>query len=137
MSKERYCKGSHTVSDFKNHFVWKTKDCYGVLRGEIGTRLRDIIREICAEKELDIVKGNVRPNHIHVMVRAASHLSPAKIMQYLKGKSSYRLQRDSPQLRKSYWAEPVLPWKTKCIYFLNAPKPTRWLWETRFTIAND
>lgn len=103
MSKERYRKGAHTVTDFKYHFVWKTKYSYGVLRGEIGTRLRDIIRQICVEKELDIVKGNVRPNHIHVMVRAPSHLSPSKIMQYLKGKSSYRLQREFPKLRKSYW----------------------------------
>ena len=103
MSKERYCKGAHTVTDFKYHLVWKTKYSYGVLRGEIGTRLRDIIKEICAEKKLDIVKGNVRPNHIHVMVGAPSHLSPSKIMQYLKGKSSYRLQREFPQLRKSYW----------------------------------
>ena len=103
MSKERYRKGAHTVTDFKYHFIWKTKYSYGVLRGEIGTRLREIIREICSEKELDIVKGNVRPNHIHVMVGAPSHLSPSKIMQYLKGKSSYRLQREFPQLRKSYW----------------------------------
>ncbi|MBW1909600.1 MAG: IS200/IS605 family transposase [Deltaproteobacteria bacterium] len=103
MSKERYRKGAHTVTDFKYHFIWKTKYSYGVLRGEIGTRLREIIREICSEKELDIVKGNVRPNHIHVMVGAPSHLSPSKIMQYLKGKSSYRLQREFPKLRKSYW----------------------------------
>ena len=54
MSKERYRKGTHTVTDFKSHFVWKTKYSYGVLRGEIGTRLRDIIKEICAEKELDM-----------------------------------------------------------------------------------
>ena len=47
-------------------------------------------------------KGNVRSNHIHVMVSAPAHLSPAKIVQYLKGKSSYRLQREFPQLQKRY-----------------------------------
>ena len=103
MSKEGYRKGAHTVNDFKYHFVWKTKYSYGVLRGEIAQRLRDIIREICAENALDIEKGNVRPNDIHIMLRAPSHLSPAKIMQYLKGKSSYRLQREFHQLQKKYW----------------------------------
>jgi len=52
---------------------------------------------------MEAIKGNVRSNHIHVMVSAPAHLSPAKIVQYLKGKSSYRLQREFPQLRKKYW----------------------------------
>lgn len=103
MSKERYRRGAHTVTDFKYHFVWKTKYSYGVLKKEIGVRLRDIVREICAENSLSIIKGNVRSNHVHVLISAPSNLSPAKIMQYLKGKSSYRLQREFPQLRKKYW----------------------------------
>ncbi len=103
MKRERYRRGAHTVTDFKYHFVWKTKYGYHVLKGELALRLRDIIRDICSEKRMEIVKGNVRSNHIHVLVSAPSHLSPAKIMQYLKGKSSYRLQREFPQLRKKYW----------------------------------
>ena len=103
MGKERYRRGAHTVTDFKYHFVWKTKYSYGVLKGDLALRLRDIIREICKEKKMDVVKGNIRPNHIHVLISAPSYLSPAKIMQHLKGKSSYRLQREFPQLRKQYW----------------------------------
>jgi len=98
MNKERYHEGAHTVTDFKYHFVWKTKYNYGILKGEIGLRLRDIIGEICTENSLDIIKGNVRSNHIHILVRAPSNLSPAKIIQYLKGKNSYRLQREFREL---------------------------------------
>jgi putative transposase len=36
-------------------------------------------------------------------VSAPSHLSPAKIAQYLKGKSAYRLLREFPALKKRYW----------------------------------
>jgi putative transposase len=103
MSKERYRRGAHTVTDFKYHFVWKTKYSYSVLKGELALRLRDIVREICSEHRMEIMKGNVRSNHIHVLVSAPAHLSPAKIVQYLKGKSSYRLQREFPQLQKRYW----------------------------------
>ena len=66
MNQERYRKGSHTVTELKYHFVWKTKYSYHVLKGEIGLRLRDIVREICAEKKITIEKGNVRSNHIHI-----------------------------------------------------------------------
>ena len=103
MGKERYRRGAHTITDFKYHFVWKTKYSYRVLTGDLALRLRDIIRAICAKNGMEVVKGNIRPNHIHVLISAPSYLSPAKIMQYVKGKSSYRLQREFPKLRKKYW----------------------------------
>jgi len=103
MGKERYRRGAHTTTDFKYHFVWKTKYSYRVLTGELALRLRDIIRDICAENKMEVVKRNIRQNHIHVLISAPSYLSPAKIMQYLKGKSSYRLQREFAKLRTKYW----------------------------------
>ena len=51
---------------------------------------------------MDIISGNIRSNHIHILVRSPSYLSPAKMVQYLKGKSSCRLQREFPRLRKVY-----------------------------------
>jgi putative transposase len=105
MKKERYRLGSHNVTDFQYHFVWKTKYAYKVLKDEIALRLRDIIREICSENGMDIVKGNIRPNHIHILVRGPSHLSSSKMLQYLKGKSSYRLQREFRELQKKYWGQ--------------------------------
>ena len=101
--KDRYARGSHTVLELKYHYVWKTKYSYPVLRAEIGLRLRDLLRQICSENEISIVQGNVRNNHVHVLVSAPSHLSPSKIAQYLKGKSSYRLLREFPDLKKRYW----------------------------------
>ena len=50
-----------------------------------------------------VVKGNVRSNHVDVLIGAPGYISPAKMLQYLIGKSSYRLQREFPQLRKVYY----------------------------------
>ncbi len=106
MEKQRYTRGAHTVLDLKYHCVWKTKYGYPILRGEVGLGLRRVLREIAAEKKLMIIKGNVRANHVHILVSAPSDYSPAKIMQYLKGKSSYRLQREySKLLKKHYWGQ--------------------------------
>ncbi len=105
MEKERYRRGSHTVTELKYHFVWKTKYSYHVLRGEVALRVRDMLREVCAEKGRVIVKGNIRSSHIHLLVSAPAHYSPAKMAQYLKGKTSYRLQREFPELRKRYWGQ--------------------------------
>ena len=53
MNRERYRHGSHTVTELKYHFVWKTKYSYPVLRGEIGLRLRQMLREVCVARDDD------------------------------------------------------------------------------------
>ena len=103
MDKERYQRGCHTVLDLQYHFVWKTKYGYPVLRGELALRLRDILRTVCTQKGLSVVRGNVRANYVHLLIRGSSHLSVAKMAQYLKGKSSYLIQREFPELKKRYW----------------------------------
>lgn len=72
-----------------------------MLKGDLAIRLRRIIRDICAEKGLQIISGNVRANHVHILVSA--NLAPAKIAQHLKGKGSCRLQREFRDLQKRYW----------------------------------
>ena len=103
--RERYRRGAHTVTDLKYHFVWKTKYNYSVLRGDIGLRLREVLRMICVEQAMTIVQGNIRSNHVHLLVSAPAHLSPAKMVQYLKGKSPYRLQREFRELQRRYWGQ--------------------------------
>ncbi|XOF35042.1 MAG: hypothetical protein ACL93V_07070 [Candidatus Electrothrix sp. YB6] len=45
MDKERYRRGSHTVADFKYHFVWKTKYGHHVLQDDIALRLFPRLRK--------------------------------------------------------------------------------------------
>ena len=42
---------------------------------------------------------------IHMLVAAAPQLAPAKLVQYIKGRSSRRLQEEFPHLRKRYWGQ--------------------------------
>jgi putative transposase len=49
-----------------------------------------------------IVRGAVAPDHIHMLVTCPANLEPAKLVQYLKGRSSRRLQDEFPELRKRY-----------------------------------
>jgi putative transposase len=102
-----YRKGAHTVYDIKYHLVWVTKYRYKVLRGEIGIRTRELIRQICVAKEIVIIKGHIGPDHVHLFVSAPPRLSVSQIMQYVKGKSSYRLQQEYPTLKKRYWGQHI------------------------------
>ena len=100
---EAYRTGAHTVYNIEYHFVWVTKYRYHVLKGEIGERVRELIRQSCESREIKILKGHVSKDHIHILVSCPPRLSPAKIMQYLKGRTSRRLQDEFPALKKRYW----------------------------------
>jgi putative transposase len=100
-----YRRSAHAMFDIKYHFVWITKYRYKVLRGRIAERARDLVRQICAVREVVIVRGAVAPDHIHMLVSAPAHLAPAKLAQYIKGRSSRRLQEEFPELRKRYWGQ--------------------------------
>jgi REP-associated tyrosine transposase len=86
----------------KYHFVWKTKYSYKILKGEIALRIRDILRNIATEKDIEMIRGNVRPDHIHILISAPAYIAVSKIAQILKGKSSHKLQKEFPDLRKRY-----------------------------------
>ena len=50
------------------HLVWIRKHRKPVLTGEVAIRVRDLIRQIAAEHELEIVSGKVARDHVHVFV---------------------------------------------------------------------
>ena len=85
--------------------MWVTKYRYKVLRAEVAERTRDIIRQICMSREVAIVQGHVGADHIHLLVSCPPLLSPAKLVQYLKGVSSRKIQEEFPHLGKRYWGQ--------------------------------
>ena len=99
-----YRTSAHAVFDIKYHFVWITKYRYKILRGRVAERARDLLRQICQARVV-IIRGAVSPDHIHMLVSAPPELSPAKMVQYIKGRSSRKLQEEFPELRKRYWGQ--------------------------------
>ncbi|HEX2906250.1 MAG TPA: IS200/IS605 family transposase [Phototrophicaceae bacterium] len=100
-----YRKGAHTLYDIQSHLVWVTKYRYQVLRGEVAERTREILRQVCMSRDLAILQGHVSADHIHRLVSCPPLLSPAKIVQSLKGVSSRKLQGEVPHLKKRYWGQ--------------------------------
>ena len=102
-----YRKGAHTVYDIQYHFVWVTKYRYKILKGEVAERARELIRQICMSRHVTIGQGHVSVDHVHVLVSCPPLLSPAKLVQYLKGSSSRKLQEEFVHLRKRYFCATV------------------------------
>ena len=102
---QKYRKSAHGLYDMRAHLVWITKYRYRVLTGPVALRCRDLIRQICTANDTTIISGNVAPNHVHLLVSYPTNLSASKLVQYLKGATSRKLQQEFPALGKRYWGQ--------------------------------
>ena len=98
-----YRKTAHSVYDLKYHIVWITKYRKPILRGEIGKRVRELIRQTCASLDVYIVKGHVSKDHVHLLVSVPPNLAVSELVKRLKGRSSRLLLEEFGELRKVYW----------------------------------
>ena len=100
-----YQNASHVKYDIKYHIVWITKYRYKILNNDIGQRLKLLLIQTCQSRGVTIISGHIAKDHIHILVSCPPSLAPAKIVQYLKGRSSRILQEEYPHLRKRYWGQ--------------------------------
>ena len=102
---QNYKSGSHTRYDIKYHIVWITKYRKPIMIGPVAERLRELIRQICMQNEVTIIKGHVSKDHIHLLVSSSPSLAVSKLVQKLKGASSHKLFEEFAHLRKQYWGQ--------------------------------
>ena len=91
-----YRRGAHTVFEMHLHLVWITKYRRPALSGEVATRVRDLIRDICAQQEVNIMKGHVAKDHVHLFVSIPPQVTISRRLQWLKGKTAHHLMAEFP-----------------------------------------
>ena len=101
---------SHTRWNCKYHIVfipkYRRKDIYGKIRTDIG----QIIRQLCAYKDVEIIEAHAMPDHIHMLVRIPPKIAVSNFMGYLKGKSSLMIFERHANLKykygnRNFWAK--------------------------------
>lgn len=100
-----YRKGSHTIYDLKYHIVWITKYRKKVMRGEIGLRLRELIKQTCEAQDVQILKGHIAPDHVHLLVSVPPQIAISDLVQRLKGRSARKLLDEFGELRRQFWGQ--------------------------------
>ena len=58
----------HSVSRLTAHIVWSTKYRYSVLKGDVQVRCRTLLIQICESEDVEILKGVVSKDHVHMHV---------------------------------------------------------------------
>ncbi len=102
---QNYRKTSHSVYDIKYHVVWITKYRKPVISKDIGVRLRELIRQICSSMDIQIIKGHVSRDHVHVMMSVPPYVSVSQMMKRIKGRTSRKLFDEYRGLKKALWGQ--------------------------------
>ena len=93
---------AHTTWNCKYHIVFAPKYRRKVFFGEKRTEIREILRQLCQWKEVEIIEGEVCPDHIHILVSIPPKISVSSFMGYLKGKSSLMIFQKYGNMKFAY-----------------------------------
>ena len=100
---EHYRRSSHTVYDLKFHLVWITKYRKPVSTGEVASRMRELVREVCKARDVEILKGHISREHVHIFVSVPPQLSISELMKSIKGRTSRKILVEFKTLNRQFW----------------------------------
>ena len=102
-SVNQFKKLAHAVWQCKYHVIWCPKYRFRILRGEIGLSVRDIIKQLCEWRKIEILEGDVQADHIHLVLSIPPKYSISETIGFLKGKSAKKIFDMHHELKKRYW----------------------------------
>ena len=93
---------AHTRWECKYHIVFAPKYRRKVFYQDKREEIRDIIRQLCEWKGVEIIEGEICPDHIHLLLSIPPKMSVASFMGYLKGKSSLMIFQKFGNMKFAY-----------------------------------
>ena len=101
---------AHTKWMCKYHIVFTPKYRRKIIYNQYKTSIRDILKQLCAYKGVEIIEGHLMPDHVHMLVSIPPKLSVSQFMGYLKGKSALMIFDQHANLKykfgnRHFWAE--------------------------------
>ena len=101
---------AHTKWMCKYHIVFTPKYRRKVIYNQLKVDIREILRNLCKYKGVEILEGHLMPDHIHMLVAIPPKYSVAGFMGYLKGKTALMIFDRHANLKykfgnRHFWSE--------------------------------
>ena len=81
------------------HVVWCPKYRRPVIEGAVDERLKQLIAEVCAERECNLIELETMPDHVHLLVECDPQYGIHRLVKQIKGRSSRVLRQEFDSLR--------------------------------------
>ena len=100
---------AHTKWVCKYHIVFTPKYRRKIIYNELRADIRDILKDLCKWKGVEIIEGHMMPDHVHLLVSVPPKYSISQFMGYLKGKSAMMIFERHANLKykfgnRNFWA---------------------------------
>ncbi|MFE1560406.1 IS200/IS605 family transposase [Streptomyces sp. NPDC058734] len=95
--------GRHCAFLLHAHLVFVTKYRHKVFTDRHLRRMEQIMRDVCADFEVELKEFNGENNHVHLLVSFPPKVALSKLINSLKGVSSRYMRREFPELERHYW----------------------------------
>ena len=69
--------------------------------GSVEERLKEIVREVCAEVRAELIELECDKDHIHILVDIDPQYGIHSLIKSIKGRSSFLLRKEFPFLKKT------------------------------------
>ena len=66
-----------------------------------------MIREICRTNDVEIIKGHISKDHVHLFLSVPPHISVSQLVKFLKGKTSRKLLMEFKTLSRTFWGRHI------------------------------
>lgn len=97
---ERKFKSNRSIIySCKYHVVWCPKYRRKVLIHGVDTRLKEILHQVASELQSEIIEIEIMPDHVHLLVEVDPQFGIAKLVRYMKGRSSRLLRQEFSWLK--------------------------------------
>lgn len=102
---QEYRHKNTSVSLINYHFVWTPRRRRKVLKGDVETRLKELIAETAEKLDCEVLAIEVMPDHVHLFLNCHPSIAPDQVIFRIKGYSSRVLRQEFPHLLKmpSMW----------------------------------
>jgi putative transposase len=84
---------SHVRWECKYHVVIVPKYRKRVLYGRVRKWVGEILKDLCGQRNVELLEGHLCPDHVHMCLRIPPKFSVAFVLGFLKGKSVVRIHR--------------------------------------------
>ena len=85
------------------HFVWIPKYRHKVFKSPYREVLKDIIKKVGYDYDINIIELEVPLDHIHMIVKSEPKISPSYIMQVIKSISARKFFEFYPNVKNKYF----------------------------------
>ncbi len=93
---------AHTKYNCTYHIVFIPKYRRKVMYGKIGKEIGEILSMVCKITGIELIKGGVCPNHVHLYMAIPPKMGISEAMSKLKGKSALMIFDRHPEYRDRY-----------------------------------